>query len=403
MAAEIIKVTATRYFLSPERVCAGTRGSFGNEKLQFGFDEGWNGLSVKVVFYPARGKAVEVLYFGDPIDIPGEVMRHSGLARYIVSGSKTASDGSLEQKIITLEGHIDVRFTPDDRGANAQKVTPDTFDQFMDHAEDRMHDILEEAKESGEFNGPPGPALTYDDLTEEQKEALRGEPGDSGVFVKEESTDTAPESANVEVDLTEEAEDDPDIWIPDGLIREGNLVWMVCDGEKVGEPFEIIDGVNGENGADGKNFTILGYYDTLDALRAAVPEPEAGDAYGIGTEAPYNAWVFDGVTLDWKDNGPLSGVAGADGVRIQSIKQTTASDEDGGTNIFTVTLTSGVTAEFAVKNGSKGSDGYTPQKGTDYSDGYTPQRGTDYWTAADQQAIVDAVLANFTDASEVAL
>lgn len=262
----------------------------------------------------------------------------------------------------------------------------------------KYDDLTEEQKEELK-----GPALTYDDLTEEQKEALRGEPGDSGVFVKEESTDTAPESANVEVDLTEEAEDDPDIWIPDGLIREGNLVWMVCDGEKVGEPFEIIDGVNGENGADGKNFTILGYYDTLDALRAAVPEPEAGDAYGIGTEAPYNAWVFDGVTLDWKDNGPLSGVAGADGVGIQSIKQTTASDEDGGTNVITVTLTDNTTYTFTVKNGSKGSDGYTPQKGTDYSDGYTPQRGTDYWTAADQQAIVDAVLANFTDASEVAL
>lgn len=37
------------------------------------------------------------------------------------------------------------------------------------------------------------------------------------------------------------------------------------------------------------------------------------------------------------------------------------------------------------------------------ADGYTPIRGVDYWTAADQQAIVDSVLTNFTNASEVAM
>lgn len=35
--------------------------------------------------------------------------------------------------------------------------------------------------------------------------------------------------------------------------------------------------------------------------------------------------------------------------------------------------------------------------------GYTPQRGKDYWTAADQTAIVNSVLSNFTDVSEVAM
>lgn len=214
-----------------------------------------------------------------------------------------------------------------------------------------------------------------------------GEPGASGVFVKEDDADSAPENANVEVDLTEDG-DEPYIWIPDSLVREGNLVWMLCDGEKVGEPFEIIDGVPG---ADGKNFTILGYYSTLEELNAAVSDPEPGDAYGIGTAAPYHAYVFDGVTRTWIDNGQLSGVAGADGVGIRSVEQTATSDEDGGENILTVTLTNGVTSQFAVKNGRKGSPGNTPQ------------RGTDYWTAADQKAIVDAVLANFTDASEVAM
>lgn len=67
------------------------------------------------------------------------------------------------------------------------------------------------------------------------------------------------------------------------------------------------DGTKGDKGEPGKGFTILGYYGTLDLLKAAVPTPEPGDAYGIGTAAPYDIYVFDGVTNDWVDNGKLSG------------------------------------------------------------------------------------------------
>ena len=72
-----------------------------------------------------------------------------------------------------------------------------------------------------------------------------------------------------------------------------------------GEP-----GQRGPQGAPGTGLKILGYYDTMDALKAAVPAPNVGDAYGIGMEAPYNIYVFDSVTLDWKDNGQLSGGGG---------------------------------------------------------------------------------------------
>ena len=79
--------------------------------------------------------------------------------------------------------------------------------------------------------------------------------------------------------------------------------------------------------------------------------------------------------------------SGKDGVGIQSVEQTTTSAEDGGTNVVTVTKTDGTTSTFSIKNGSKGSTG---QAG---ADGHTPIKGTDYWTEADQQAIVDDVLA----------
>ena len=52
-----------------------------------------------------------------------------------------------------------------------------------------------------------------------------------------------------------------------------------------------------------------------------------------------------------------------DGVGISSVKQTTTSTADGGTNIVTITLTNGVVAEIQIKNGSKGSKGDTGSKG----------------------------------------
>ena len=79
--------------------------------------------------------------------------------------------------------------------------------------------------------------------------------------------------------------------------------------------------------------------------------------------------------------------SGKDGVGIQSVEQTATSTEDGGTNVITVTKTDGTTSTFYIKNGSKGSAGPAG------ANGHTPVKGTDYWTIADQQAIVDEVLA----------
>lgn len=57
--------------------------------------------------------------------------------------------------------------------------------------------------------------------------------------------------------------------------------------------------------AMGKDFEILGYYPMFLELDAAVTSPEPGDAYGVGTEAPYDIYIWDGVNLVWKNNGTL--------------------------------------------------------------------------------------------------
>lgn len=69
-------------------------------------------------------------------------------------------------------------------------------------------------------------------------------------------------------------------------------------------------GAKGADGADGKNFMVLGYYETLSALNAAVPSPEAGDTYGVGTEPPYAFYMYDQTISNWRYVGNLQGPAG---------------------------------------------------------------------------------------------
>jgi len=56
-------------------------------------------------------------------------------------------------------------------------------------------------------------------------------------------------------------------------------------------------------------------------------------------------------------------ISGADGVGVQSVVQTTVSQEDGGTNVWTITLTNGQTSTLRVKNGNQGNSGYSGAAG----------------------------------------
>ena len=62
------------------------------------------------------------------------------------------------------------------------------------------------------------------------------------------------------------------------------------------ESLKGTDGAAGPAGADGRNFSVLGYYDDYESLLEAFSEeePQAGDAYGVGTEAPYDVYIYDG-------------------------------------------------------------------------------------------------------------
>lgn len=71
--------------------------------------------------------------------------------------------------------------------------------------------------------------------------------------------------------------------------------------------------ITGPQGRPGKDFQILGYYDTVADLRTAITSPEPGEAYGVGTAAPYPIYIWDAVSQDWVNNGAIQGPAGRSG------------------------------------------------------------------------------------------
>lgn len=64
------------------------------------------------------------------------------------------------------------------------------------------------------------------------------------------------------------------------------------------------------NGRDGKSFEIKSYYANLEALETGVPEPAPGDAYCVGSAAPYDVYIYDGVNGEWVNNGTIQGAKG---------------------------------------------------------------------------------------------
>lgn len=78
-----------------------------------------------------------------------------------------------------------------------------------------------------------------------------------------------------------------------------------------GTEAEWLESLKGERGEQGHGLIFLGFYDTYEDLLAGVTDPQEGDVYGVGTQAPYEIYIFDG--LNWIDNGTLKGEQGERG------------------------------------------------------------------------------------------
>lgn len=150
-------------------------------------------------------------------------------------------------------------------------------------------------------------------------------------------------------------------------------------------------GAQGPQGETGAGFLVKGYYETASVLETSVQGPMAGDAYGVGTSEPYDIYIFDGVTENWVNNGPLQGAKGEKGEKGDK-GETGAQGPQGdpGTD-----GAKGEPGEQGPKGetgapgeqGPKGETGSTGPQGPQGPAGKTPVKGTDYFTEAEKQEI----------------
>lgn len=67
------------------------------------------------------------------------------------------------------------------------------------------------------------------------------------------------------------------------------------------------------DGADGRSLSPFGHFESAEELAALVPEPVPGDVYSVGTEPPYDIYVWDGTNLMWRNHGQIQGSPGERG------------------------------------------------------------------------------------------
>ena len=376
------KLTIRDDRVSPATLEIGTEGSVGFDAIQPVFSASWDNLFIKAVFTPARGKPIEVSYVGKEVKVPVEILRHAGEAGVIFTGYTLDGEVVLE-RINTEPCVLVVRHTLSDRGANSIPETPDMYEQLradmQEDMADALEDALEEAKASGDFNGPQG------------KPGPEGPAGPPGVYMlmEGEDEDDVPPEYDVVIDPYNAQE----IHIMDrGIVSiervSGDGSPGTVDTYRILYSDDTATEYTVYNGSDGKNFAILGYYASLSALMEAVPNPEPGMAYGVGLEAPFEIYIFDGIGGIWINNGAMSGVQGEPGksvemrvsggyiqwrregeawsslvslssltgdagVGIRSIDRTAGDGSPGVVDEYTITFTDGTTSKFTVTNGTK--------------------------------------------------
>ena len=156
--------------------------------------------------------------------------------------------------------------------------------------------------------GETGPQGPKGDPGETGPQGLKGDPGETGPQgPKGDPGDTGPQGP-------QGPKGDPGDTGPQGPQGpKGDPGDTGPQGPKGDQGETGPQGPKGAKGEDGKAFTISGYYESLSALQAAVATPEDGVAYGVGTAAPYDIYVWDAVGKQWVNNGAIQGPKGDQG------------------------------------------------------------------------------------------
>ena len=97
-------------------------------------------------------------------------------------------------------------------------------------------------------------------------------------------------------------------------------VTKTTSGTVINLEFGIPQGAQGEQGPQGipgKGLSIMGTYASLEALQAAVTEPNQGDMYNVGASEPYTVYMWDTTTEpgSWISQGQIRGPQGPQGTQ----------------------------------------------------------------------------------------
>ena len=172
--------------------------------------------------------------------------------------------------------------------------------------------------------GDKGDPFTYEDFTPEQLSALTGPQGPQGP--KGDTGDTGPQGEKGDTGETgpQGLKGEPGDIGPQGPKGDqgepgpqgpkGETGQTGPQGPK-GETGETgPQGPKGDKGDTGTGLDIKGTYESLEALRSAVTQPQQGDMYNVGASAPYTIYMWDETgEPDWKSQGQLQGPQGERG------------------------------------------------------------------------------------------
>ena len=172
--------------------------------------------------------------------------------------------------------------------------------------------------------GDKGDPFTYEDFTPEQLSALTGPQGPQGL--QGDTGDTGPQGEKGDTGETgpQGLKGEPGDIGPQGPKGDqgepgpqgpkGETGQTGPQGPK-GETGETgPQGPKGDKGDTGTGLDIKGTYESLEALRSAVTQPQQGDMYNVGASAPYTIYMWDETgEPDWKSQGQLQGPQGERG------------------------------------------------------------------------------------------
>lgn len=266
-------VSVTKNGLVPAVIYAGGEGAAG-KTIAFDFSSDWDGFTKEILFFDMRGN-VTVTPCVDDADvlIPDDLAMYGGHHKYTIRGF-TIDQGYINDSL-QVTGTIVTTYTAGHNPRMEGKLLPSTLDLFIAQAEDAMNNIINDMAASGEFDGAPA--------------------GFGGIGV---GTIGVPYDHDPEVLITTAGPN---------IAKDFFFQFAI----PAGRPGT--NGKDGKDGQDGMDFRILGHYNSLQALQAAVPNPERGDAYGIdgiGTPTPFNVYVWDGE--NWLNFGAIGSNANVD-------------------------------------------------------------------------------------------